>query len=585
MKYIKFIIIIGVVIITISCSEDFLERYPLDELSPDDYFKTTEQLEIYVNRFYVLLPAHVDYYITFWAERNSDNLVPGTYDPRLAGTRSLPASAAAGGWVWDEIRQANYFLAHCNRAEGIPEDINHYIGEVRFFRAFLYFDKLRTFGDVPWINKPLNTTSEDLYAPRINRRIITDSIIADLDSAINNLKPVEKAPPFRINKEIAWLLKARVCLYEGTWEKYHAGTEFGINGSDGTSFIQLAAETADSLIQSNKYSIYIGPAGSEYRSLFNQTDYTGNPEVMLWKKFEIGLQIANNVSRSMAGGGGDLGISKSLIDSYLCTDGQPISLSSLFLGYDSLEMEVTNRDPRLVQSIFMKGYDMIVNAPGANNQKYERPPIDGSGDFRNTTGYAIYKGHNPEYSQQANNLNGTTGSVIFRYAEALLIYAEAKAELQTITQQDLDRSVNLLRDRVGMPHLVLSGIVTDPSWDFPSLSPVINEVRRERRIELMLECQRWDDLARWRAHDLITGKRPRGIKYIGSNLEGVYKDFLGNPNIFVGVNLFVDENGFIDPYQIILPNGYGFDPGRDYLSPIPSDEITLNDKLIQNPGW
>ena len=110
-------------------------------------------------------------------------------------------------------------------------------------------------------------------------------------------------------------------------------------------------------------------------------------------------------------------------------------------------------------------------------------------------------------------------------------------------------------------------------------------MRRERRIELMLEGQRWDDLARWRAHNLITGKRPLGIKYIGTNLEGVYKDFLGNPNIFVGVNLFVDENGFIDPYQLILPAGYGFNPDRDYLSPIPSDEITLNDKLTQNPGW
>jgi hypothetical protein len=585
MKYFKFISIITAVIIIISCSEDFLERYPLDELSPNDFFKNPEQLEIYANRFYILLPAHADYSITFWSEKNSDNLVPGTFDPRLGGTRSLPTSAAEGGWIWDEIRQANYFLAYCHKAEGIPADINHYIGEVRFFRAFLYFDKLKIFGDVPWINKPLNTTSEELYTSRISRRIIADSIIADLDFAISNLKTVEKAPPFRINKEIAMLLKARVCLYEGTWEKCHSGTVFGVNGSDGSDLIQLAAETANLLMQSNKYSIYKGPSGSEYGSLFNQTDYTGNPEVMLWKKFDIGLGIANNVSRSMAGGAGDLGISKSLIDSYLCTDGQPVSVSPLFQGRDSLEMEVANRDPRLMQSIFLKGYDQIINAPGTLNQKYNLPSIDGAGDARNTTGYAILKGHNPEYSQQVNNLNGTTGSVIFRYAEALLIYAEAKAELQTITQEDLDRSINLIRDRVGMPDLVLSNIVTDPSWDFPSLSPVINEVRRERRIELMLEGQRWDDLARWRAHNLITGKRPLGIKYIGTNLEGAYKDFLGNPNIFVGINLFVDENGFIDPYQRVLPSGYGFDPDRDYLSPIPSDEITLNDKLTQNPGW
>lgn len=584
MKYFKYISL-AILLTVSSCSEDFLERYPLDELAPEDFFKTAEQLQIFANRFYVYLPAHQDYYNTFWSERNSDNLVPAVFDARLAGTRPLPASASEGGWTWNEIRQANYFLEHCGQAIGNPADINHFTGEVYFFRAALYFDKLKTFGDVPWISKSLNTLSEELYAPRSNRRIVADSIIADLDSAIVRLKSAGDAPSFRINKHIAMLLKARVCLYEGTWEKYHAGTVFGVDGKDGADLILKAAETANQIMTSNKYSIHKGPAGSEYGSLFNQTDLTGNPEVMLWKKFDIGLQVANNVSRSLSGGGGNIGISKGLIDSYLCSDGQPVSVSPLFLGYDSLNLEVTNRDKRLVQSIFLKGYDQIANAPGNLNQKFNLPPIDGAGDFRNTTGYCIYKGHNPDYLQQANNLNGTTGSIIFRYAEALLIFAEAKAELGTITQDDLDRSINLLRARVDMPPLNLGSIVVDPSWDFPSLTPVINEIRRERRIELAMEGHRWDDLARWRAHHLITGKRPKGILYLGSNLDGAYKDFKGNLTIFVGTNLFVDENGFIDPYQVLLPAGYGFDPGRDYLSPIPSDEIILNDKLGQNPGW
>ncbi len=216
--------------------------------------------------------------------------------------------------------------------------------------------------------------------------------------------------------------------------------------------------------------------------------------------------------------------------------------------------------------------------------KFSKPSLDGVGQFRATTGYCMYKGANTEYSQQTG-AGGWMGSIIFRYTEALLIYAEAKAELGTITQADIDITINEIRDRVGMIHMDLNNITTDPDWDFPELSPAINEIRRERRIELAFESMRWDDLARWRAHRLITNQRPRGIRYIGSNLEGTYYNFDGDPSIVVGENLFVDGQGLIDPYQVILPNGFGFDPERDYLSPIPSDEITLNENLVQNPGW
>ena len=571
--------------ITSACNDDFLERYPLDELTPDEFFHSAEELQLYANRFYTLLPAHQDYSNTFWIDNNSDNLVPAVFNARLGGTRTLPASAADGGWNWSDIRQANYFLAHCDSARGATADLNHFKGEVRFFRALLYFEKVKTFGAVPWIGTPLNTSSADLYTPRTPRNVVVDSILADLDLAINWLKTAAKAGDSRIHKDVARLLKARVCLYEGTWEKYHAGTLFGVNGSDGTHYLQLAEETADGIIQTNAYRLFKGSAGHEYSDLFIQTNYTGNPEVLLWKKFDIALQVANNVSRSLSGGGGNTGLSKGLIDSYLCTDGKPVGNSPLFGGYHSQEEECSNRDPRLKQTLFQQGYDIIANAPGTMNQKFTKAPIDGSGDFRNTTGYSLYKGVNADFSQQANNLNGTTGSIIFRYAEALLILAEAKAELGTISQGDLDRTINLLRDRVGMPHLELGSINPDPNWDFPALSPIINEIRRERRIELACEGSRWDDLARWRAHSLITGKRPRGIKYLGSNLEGTYRDYLGNPTIKIGENLFVDGNGFIDPYQQLLPSGFGFNPDRDYLSPIPSDELTLNSKLTQNPGW
>jgi starch-binding outer membrane protein, SusD/RagB family len=567
-----------------SCSKDFLERYPLDELSPQVYFKTANDLKLYANRFYPLIPAHSGYGGgTFWAEKNSDNLVPGAFDIRLSGTRTVPSKGE--GWDWGNIRQTNYFLDHCSEANDDPANIKIYIAEVKFFKALLYFDKVKTFGDVLWITKALNTTSPELFAQRDSRKVVVDSIISCLDYAIANLKPKSQAEPFRINMESALLMKARICLYEGTWEKYHKNTAFGVQGEDGTGFIQMAATTADKLMSMGSFSLYRGPAGKEYWSLFNKLDYSDNPEVLLWKKYDVALGVYHHVSSYLSSGAGDIGISKSLIDSYLCADGKPISVSPDFMGYDSLSGEVMNRDPRLAQSIFLRGYDQTINSPGGSADiKFVKPAIDLSGQFRATTGYCIYKGVNPEYSQHTSS-GGWMGSIILRYSEALLIYAEAKAELGTITQADIDKTVNAIRDRVGMIHLDMSNITIDPNWDFPTLSPVINEIRRERRVELAFETQRWDDLARWRAHDLITGNRPRGCKYIGSNLEGTYADYLGNPSIALGQNLFVDADGFIDPYKVALPAGFGFNPGRDYLSPIPSDEITLNSKLVQNPGW
>lgn len=573
-------------VLCISCADDFLERYPLDELSPNQYFKTANDLKLYANSFYPLLPVHGMYYGgTFYSEKNSDNMIDEIVDPRLAGTRTIPSSG--GGWDWNNIREANYFLDHSKVLLDDSIESQRYVGEVMFFKAFLYFEKLKTFGDVPWFSTALSIDSPELYAARDSRNIVTDSIISCLDYAIANLKNIKGTEALRINKESALLLKARVCLYEGTWEKYHQNTPFGVNGEDGSAFISMAANAAQELMDLGTVGIYTGPAGEEYWSIFNQLDYTGNPEVLLWKKYDVSLGIYHLLGQYLPYAAGNIGIAKNFVESYLCTDGKPISVSPLYMGNDSLLAEAQNRDPRFAQSIFLPGDPQVIDAPEENmNLDFVKPPIDGVGQFRATTGYCIYKGVNPEYDQHQGS-GGWMGSIIFRFSEALLIYAEAKAELGTITQTDLDISINLLRNRVGMIPMTLGGITNDPDWDFPTLSPVINEIRRERRIELGFEGGRWDDLARWRAHHLIVNKRPKGIKYIGSNLEGTYIkiDSTNEPSIIIGENLYVDANGYIDPYQISLPNGFQFDPDKDYLAPVPTDELTLNENLVQNPGW
>ena len=571
-------------LLSVSCSKDFLERYPLDELSPQEYFRNANDLKLYANRFYTLLPSHGGYGGgTFWTDQNSDNLVPEVPNKRLSGIRTIPSTGE--GWEWSDIRQANYFLDHCYNNLEDTLSCNIYIAEVKFFKAFLYFDKLMTFGDVPWFTSALSTNSPELFNPRDSRKVVADSIIACLDFAIANLQPKSNTEPFRVNKETAMLLKARVCLYEGTWEKYHQGTLFGVQNENGTAFLQKAADASSDLMQLGTCHLYQGPAGQEYWSLFNQLDYSDNPEVLMWRKYDVNLGITHYLGQYLPFAAGDIGISKSFVDDYLCTDGKPISVSSLFMGYDSIPLEAMNRDPRMAQSVFLPGDVQIANPPpGAMAMKYSKPSLDGVGQFRATTGYCLYKGVNTDYNQQTG-AGGTMASIIFRYTEALLIYAEAKAELGTITQADIDITVNEIRDRVGMIHLTMNNITQDPDWDFPELSPLINEIRRERRIELSFEGLRWDDLARWSADQLISNQKPRGIKYAGSNLEGTYYNFDGQPSIVIGENVFVDAGGFIDPYQYILPTGFGFDPGRDFLSPIPSDELTLNQNLVQNPGW
>lgn len=267
------------------------------------------------------------------------------------------------------------------------------------------------------------------------------------------------------------------------------------------------------------------------------------------------------------------GHTKTAIDDYLCSDGQPAALSPLYQGDTTLVQVTTNRDPRLKQTIYTPGFPREI-VGSDTTWFYDRSDLWQS-YYKCNTGYQMCKGAVPDPNQYYAGDVGTNPSPIFRYAEALLIFAEAKAELGTLTQEDVDKSINLLRARVNMPNLVLASIQTDPKWLFPSVNPIINEVRRERHIELQAEGYRWDDLCRWRAHHLIVGVNPRGAMFE----PALY------PELTVGVDVDVDAMGYIILYVNQLPSGYGFNPERDYLFPFSIEQLTLNPNLVQNPGW
>ncbi len=553
-----------------------LDKSVLDQMTEDTYWSSATDLELYINQFYKTFQNMMRY---ARIESNSDNLQPVSPNEILNGTRSIPASG--GGWNWENIRKVNYFLDNASKVtEGTPTELKQYKGEGHFFRAYFYYKLVQRFGDLPWYNSVLDIKSKELYASRDPRNEIIDHIIKDLDSAIAYLSPKSDLPSGRLNRACALLLKSRVCLYEGTWEKYHAGDPFGVEGSNGQKYLQLAVQASEKLIEEGSFSIFsTGDPANDYYNLFSQEDLSGNPEVILFETVDPSIGLSNDYWAYLNGSRGHAnGITNQLVSDYLCADGLPISISSDYKGDKTLTQVVKNRDPRLSQTMWVPGQVRLNTKPDPVFFQY--PSLDRGGNVMSTTGYMVRKGSTTDPEQNKGSSSDKfvkIDGVVFRYAEVLLNYAEAKAELGTLTQADLDRSINRLRDRVAMPHLQLNVGFTDPNWRFPELSPVINEIRRERRVELALEGFRYDDLMRWAAADLIQGKRWKGARFIPGvsfpEIEDKIKD------------IPVDENQYIDRYQKTLPNGFGFNEKRDYLYPIPTNELTLNENLTQNPGW
>lgn len=559
-------------LVLISCNDSFLDRPPLDEVISEMYFEKPQDLEIYMNQFYT--GSFFPKYSNHGNDYDSDDLVGATVNTRLQGTRTVTTSGSIG---FGNVRSLNYFLNNYQKIEENHElsTYQQYVGEAYYFKAVTYFNLLKSYGDIQWLDVDLGTSSPELYMERTPRHQVAERILGCLDTAAMYLTEERTNGYSRINKWIALLMQSRVALYEGSWQKYHQGTPFAPVDVDPEPFFEKATEAAQAVIESGLYSVYTNASPEDdYRMLFNRRDYTSNPEVMFWRKYDNELsrgdqdftndrnfRMSQPLGKSMA---------KQMVDQYLCIDGKPIAGNNLFQGYQDINTEFENRDPRLYQTIATPDQVWKIAANG-NTQNWSEiyNKLNSNTDLNAPTGYVIQKGYDPQVIYHVQQYEETP-SILFRYAEVLLNYAEAKAELGTLTQQDIDLTIKPLRERVGMPNLIISEIAQDPNWEFPALSPVINEIRRERRIELAAEGFRWADIARWAAADeVIIGTRPRG--FLASQIDS-------NP-------FPVDDDGFMDPFQNAMPSGYGFKLDRDYLNSIPESELNLNENLQQNPGW
>lgn len=558
MKRNKIIALAAVACMALTSCSDLLDLYPEDAISDPNFWKSEQDLELFANGFYGILPGAKGP----GADDQSDCYVNEKPNTWLFNLETIPTSG--GGWSngdWGNIRSCNYFLARYTQVKGDETKINRSVAMVRFARAWEYVEKIKRFGDVPWYETELQVDSEELYKGRDSRKLVFENILKDLDYAITWLPNPNEVKSGNMHKYAALAYKVRACLYEASYRKYH-----GL--SDYEPLYREACVAAEDIIENGGYSIWsTEKPETDYYNLFIQEDLTSNSECILPRIYITELLTHNN-TRQMEES--YTGMSRSMFEQYLCADGLPTSVSP---GYYEAAMpadELVKRDPRLAQTIDNPGLPYKVMDDGTI-QVNELPIIDPK---YCTTGYHIMKFHSPDPKQWNIGLS-TLDVFIFRYAEVLLSYAEAKAELGECTQEVLDETINQIRNRVGMPKLTTNVGFTDLNWlqYGYTLSPLLHEIRRERSVELLGEGFRWDDIVRWKAGKLLENpKSMLGMK-VSDELKSKYESF--------------DKQLTADNLLIVYPdNNARAWNDKLYLRPLPIDETTMNPNLLpNNPGW
>ncbi len=586
-------------LLTISCNKDFLDRNNKTGVTEENFFKTPEDLKTYSNGFYRFISASYNDVFSdniggFSGSNASNNMLRGT----------LSASNASG-WSdeWENLRRINYMMDHIGSVTGDQEKIDHYVGIARFFRAYIYFNLVRDYNNVPWYDSALGSESEALYKPQDSRETVVKHIMEDLEFAAAHIR-AEKVGAENVKERVtqwaALTLLARVALHEGTFRKYHE--ELNLQ-STADEFLKRAVSASQEIMTSGKFSVYnTGAKEIDFRALFSSGNLSSNPEAIFIQKNDRGLGIGNDTHAVLDW---QWALSGELMEEFPMANGKSFTSDQ---GYETKTFTeiFKDRDPRLAETIMPAGFKTDPN----NTTPYLIKPSFG--------GYLQIKFY-PRDPAIRNGFGANyTDLPIMRYAEVLLINAEAKAELGTIGQSDLDATVNVLRSRVNVPSLQLATINTqiDPilAKRYPNIQGTnkgtLLEIRRERRIELACEGFRFNDLMRWKTGELLA-TAPHGIYVPALGAMDVTGD--GKPDIAILQNeaskgpisqypedvqtklvkYYLDGGAF---YLSNKTSGYimmtidqknlrSFVTPKYYYKPIPLGQITLNPTLKQVFGW
>lgn len=554
------------------CKKD-LNQVPQTQLADNNFWHTTSDLSQACNYLYTFLGSlggdpsgNPTPYQDNYSDISYGSGTGGVGD----GSRISPATSNEWNNYYRLIRASNNIIEHSATVSGDAATINRYIGEARFFRAMGYFELVKRFGDVPYINKTLSTNDSLLYSARTPRQTVVDSIYADLDYAAANCPQPDAlaaAEYGRITRSAALAYKSRVALFEGTWDEFR-----GI--STANQNLQTAVDASNTVITEGKHSLYTANGADSYYYEFQYSGgLSGNPIQLLYgpqtnynystNKENIlvrlyGQNISNNISSHSYERGsleqGNIVPTRAIMDTYLYKDGLPQGKSA----YDSSAQQTSsltefqNRDPRMNMSVWSSG------------ELY--PQLGGLINYQAGTAYRIKKYF------VVSDWTGQTSFVnfdIIRYAEVLLNYAEAKFELTgSISDADLDLTINALRNRASGNDITKLPLLTNAFVSASGLD-MRTEIRRERTVELAFEGLHYWDLLRWKTAELVLPNAVLGRKYFASeNVGGA------TPNLSP------------DGYVVLEAASFRtFNPARDYLWPLPTKELALSSKLVQNPNW
>lgn len=624
MKKIFNLFAVAAMVLTASSCNDFLNRDPQDKQTNDTFWASEVSLRTYAQGFYstYFVGYGVDYSIfggySFGDDYTDDYIVDTgggyVYFPK---SNILDYNNAHGAWTnnYSIIYKANVMIEKIPDMNISDEAKKHWMGVARFFRAMAYSNIIKVYGGCPLIKGVVDPSDTDeLYKDRASFLEVAQFVNEDYQFAIDNMRADDTK--LQVNKYVAGAYMSRDLLFQATWLKYH-GSEIGpkstaVAAGDIKALLQGAINGAELVMNSGKFAI-----GNTYNALFSVDDLAGNKEIIFYREYTYGVQsnslMVYGCKETQRGG-----LTEDAVESFLCADGLPISQSKLYTGGEYHEVTkgaLKNRDPRMFDSLVD-----TLRIQGAKGITYK--------DGASCTGYITKKFLNEEWYKTgsiyvSNTLQCPADAPTIRYAEVLLNFVEARYEISKVggsafTQSDLDKSINVIRQRkltkygestphAAMPSVTLSGnnisvngtVINDPKRD-ADVDPVLWEIRRERRVELMLEGRRGDDLRRWAKYVNLNSEDEKGnpdMTFLGAyvNLEDApYKSITG------GIQLFDPENpSATDSKKGYLKYGYKkgmreFKPGdvnseRYYLKAIPNAQIVLyKDKgytLTQNPGW
>lgn len=577
-----------------SCS-DFLDREPITKPEAGNFLTGAIQVENYINGLYMTLPSFSKFGLGVRSEeKNSDNIIAEKYDARLHGQNNQFSGASDWQTGYQNLRKVNYFFHNYKVPEAQEnEDVLSLKGEAYFLRAYWHFDLLKKFGSIPVMDAfwDENATIAGLQIPAKTRNEVARFILSDLVEAKNLLHSRGKYSGIRINKEAAMVLAMNVALYEGTWEKYHSSDDFASSTNESNYFLGEVINWGNELFGCgiDLYKTGQNP-GDAFAALFNSKDLSGMGEVLLWRKYSSDEGVFHDVNGNLKAGvvdsEGTAGITQSLVDNYLNADGTFIDPTNE--KFKDFKETFEGRDPRLIQTVMNEGakFASATTATPMHLEEYtdekkntiSPPKLAGDGNTRSLTGYHIRLGIDTTFVSG----NGETALPIIRYAEGLLAYAEAAAELEMWSDDIANKTLKALRERAGVKYLAPAKDANFTDFGY-TLTPVLQEIRRERRSELALQGFRLDDLMRWKADKLIVGKCGKGA-YVGDE-SILFKSYSPDNQKRIRERLTLDDNKWADPMAGTLPSGYQFHADRDYLLPIPPSELELNKKLKQNPKW